>query len=157
MANPWVIATMMMSALLVTGCGSDGETDALSTQEWIEEVNAICVEVKADQSAIPPPQTLEEFTSSSDQIIVLDQQAVAKLKELGLPDGDDAVKADVIVQAFDEFIAAREEVVDAVIAGGSISELSPEAQTRVEAFQTALENVNQLTQDFGLTDCLVES
>ncbi len=99
---------------------------------------------------------LEELISASDQIIALDQQAVAELKDLGLPEGDDAAKADAIVKAFDEFTGAREDVLNAIIEGGSIDELTPEAQTSAEAFQTALEDVNQLTQDFGLTDCLVE-
>jgi hypothetical protein len=155
MTSPSVIAMTMVSALLVTSCASD--SDALSTQEWIEAANAICVDVKADENAIPTPQTIEELTTASDQIIELDQQAVAELKDLGLPGGDDAAKADAIVEAFDDFSAAREEVLNAVIAGGSIDELTPEAETLANAFQTALENVNQLTQDFGLSDCLVES
>lgn len=156
MKGPAVITMMTVSALLVTGCGSDDEGDALSTQEWSEAANAICVDVKADENAIPTPQTLEEFASASDQFIALDQQAVAELEDLGLPEGEDAAKADAIVKAFDEFTAAREEVLDAIIEGGSLDELTPEAQTSADAFQTALEEVNQLTQDFGLTDCLVE-
>lgn len=150
------ILAMLVPCVVVTGCGSDSESEALTTQEWTEGVSAICVDVKADQSAIPTPQSLEEFTAASEQITELDQQAVSKLEDLGLPGGDDAAAAEEIVKAFNDFIAAREEVLNAVIAGGSLDELAPEAQALADDFQTALENVYQLTQDFGLTDCLVE-
>jgi hypothetical protein len=157
MARPYVITMMLVPTVLVTGCGSDHGSDALTTQEWIVAANAICVDVKADEAAIPTPQSLEEFTVASDQFIELDQRAVAELEALGLPEGDDADAADAVVKAFDEFSAAREGVVNAVVEGGSLDQLTSEAQALANDFQTALENLNQLTQDFGLTECLVES
>lgn len=151
-----VIPKLLVPIVLVTGCGSNNGNDPLTTQEWKEAANVICAEVKADEDAIPTPQNLEEFTVASAQIIELDQQAIAELEALGLPEGDENAVAGEVVEALTEFTAAREEVVNAEVEGSSLEELTPEAQAIADDFQTALESANQLTQDFGLADCLVE-
>lgn len=142
--------------MLVTGCGTNNGSDGLTTEEWKEAANAICADVKADENAIPTPQSLDEFTAASAQIIELDQLAIAELEALGLPEGDEEAAAGGVVEALTEFAAARQEVVNAVLEGGSLEEPTPEALALSDDFQAALKNANQVTQDFGLDDCLIE-
>lgn len=156
MNHQHVIPKLLVPVVLVTGCGSNNGSDALTTEEWKEAASAICAEVKADENAIPTPQSLDDFADASAQIIELDQLAIAELEALGLPEGDEADAAGGVVEALTNFAAARQEVVNAVVEGGSLEELTPEAQALADDFQTALTNANQVAQDLGLDDCVIE-
>jgi len=132
------------AALLLAcgGCGSDesSTTPAPTKDEFIAAANEICgagdAEIQQatqqlDSSA--SDEELEQFVTDTAIPVIEDERD--QLDELGAPEGDEE-EVDAILNGLDDAIAAVK-----ADPGSALSDSGP------------FDEVNQLAQDYGLTDC----
>jgi hypothetical protein len=102
--------TCALFALLLTGCGSSGSTEALTQAQFLKQGNAICRKAEEERGKIISAAG-RDFSPNGDvdaqqanilkEAVATYQQAAGKLEELGAPAGKEK-KLEVLVAAMEE-------------------------------------------------------
>ncbi len=127
---------------LAAGCGGDS-APAPTKDEFVAQANEICLEgdkelraASQDLAAEGRPSDEEINQFISDEVVPNIEDQAAQIRDLGAPEGDED-QVNAIVDALDQ--AVEETKADpGGVSGGS---------------GTPFDEVNQLAQDYGLTDC----
>ena len=150
--RPALVATL----LLVAGCGDDGDGETITKQEWLASAEAICADMSAQEDEIAEPQDLEEMADAVDRILEITDEGIDELKALSAPDGDEEAVAGII-ESFEGLAAAGAEFIDAVVASGSLDEMTPEVEAAFRDLELAQQQAQETAGEYGLTGCFSDS
>lgn len=147
-----LLSVAVVLLVLVTSCGGDdaggGGAEAPTRSEWIAAADAICSGMFQELDRIPEPQTLEERHELGARAIEIQRAALAELRALVPPEGDEAV-VDEILDAHEVLIDAGEEMIGSLAAGDQ--ERTFELHADVDRLA---QEADQLMRDYGLRECL---
>lgn len=135
-----ILAALLATALIATGCGDD-EEEALTQEEWVAQADTICREgdqvINQEAEALgqgrPSPDELEQFTSET--LVPEIQSQVDDIDELQPPE---EIEADV-----DEFIDSAQSALDEIESDPSV----------LFSDEDAFGETSELARDLGLEDC----
>jgi len=145
-----IAAAVAVLAVGIAGCGSDDSDDSTTTtaaitkDEFITQGNQICTDVNKTldseagnrfaQGQRPSDQEILDF--QADVVIPATEDAIAQMKALGIPAGDEE-QVNAMIDSADSAVATMQEDVDS----GTVSRDDPFAET------------NRLFKEYGLTEC----
>jgi hypothetical protein len=148
-------SALVAAVSVVAGCGDDdGET--LTKQEWLVSAEAICADMIAQEEEIGEPQTVEEMAAALEQFVEITDEGIDELKALSAPEGDEEVVAG-IVEGFEGLAAAGGEFIEAVVASGSLDEMTPEVEAAFRDLEMAQQQAEETAGAYGLTGCFTDS
>jgi hypothetical protein len=139
-----VVGAILVAALLAVGCGG-GDSEPLTTGEFIEQGNQICIEAAEERGdalkAAAEDSSDESLEEEMDTIVVdtalpVITDMTEELGDLELQNGKQG-EVDAIVAAFEEGIKKLEA--------------DPELSLGGEPFKAA----NEKAESYGLTDCVI--
>jgi hypothetical protein len=145
-------ATPLLAAAALAGCGPLGDDDgegALSEREFTSRGEEICRSAQqrvAEVQRDPPTSRAASVRFAEDLIAIFDDE-VAQLEALEPPEERRA--------AFDSYLAARREAIDALERGRAAAEDNdPQgyADAQAEAAEGQVQRA-ELAQEAGLNDC----
>jgi hypothetical protein len=149
-----VRSAVVATVFVVAGCGSDDA--ALTKQEWLGGAEAICADMIAQEDEIAEPQNVEEMAEALDRFVEITSGGIDELKALSAPDGDEEIVGGII-EAFEGLAAAGSDFVEAVVASGSLDEMTPEVEAAFRDLEMAQQQAQQTAVSYGLTGCFPES
>jgi hypothetical protein len=115
-----VAAVLAVSAIAAAGCGGSDDNDSsgletsdLTKQEWITQADQICIEgdkdigQQAGQFFDGKPTPAESTQFSHEAVLPSIQAQVARIRELGAPEGDED-QVEAMLDAVEEGLAKAE-------------------------------------------------
>lgn len=138
-------------SLAVSACGDDdddGGGGGLSKEEYTTQADAICKAADQKETEAGAPGAVAEIKPSVlEDLVAIDGEALADLRALEAPDGDEDEVAK-IVSDLEAVHSAREDELAAVRAKKTGAESDARA-----AFQTASSDLGVSAGAYGLTSC----
>ena len=146
-----VIVTLLVVAAGFAGCGGDDDDSGrrLSKEDYIAKADAICEEANQRESTSGVPAGGLEIDDPRVQrsMVAGLRDTLADLRELEVPEGDEARVAKII-SSLEGVLTARKDQFSAARAGDG------PAQTEAErAFFTASQDLGAIAGSYGLTHC----
>ena len=150
--RPPLITLLLLGllSLAVPACGGDDDDDGggLSKEEYITQADAICKEADQRESeAGAPGATGEIKTRVLEDVVAIDGEALAELRQLEAPE-EDADEVAQIVSDLEAVHSTREDQLAAVQSNDTQAESDAE-----NAFFTASTDLGASAGAYGLTSC----
>lgn len=135
------------AAILIAGCG--GGSDTLSAEELRTQADAVCAEADRRTEAIDEPASEADLVSAYTQLLDIQNDSIAKLKELKAPSELEATWNEAIALQ-EEQVATVQGLVDRIQAGEDVQTVIEEVTPEAEERETQLD---RLAQELGLKVC----
>jgi hypothetical protein len=145
-----VVALAALAALaLAAGCGGGGggDGDPLTTEEFLQQADAICAEANQQLDALGEPQTIQELATMAPEALSISEQSLDSLSELNPPE-DLQAQYDRALELLGQQNALAQELVTAAEAGD---------QAQIQAIASEAEPLDTeadgIAAELGLTEC----
>jgi hypothetical protein len=146
-----VIGTLLVVAAGFAGCGGDEDDRGgrLSKEAYISKADAICEEAnqRETESGVPAAGVEIDDPRVQRSMVALLRDTLADLRELEVPEGDDA-RVGKIISSLEGVLTAREDQFRAARASDGPAETEAES-----AFFTASQDLGASAGSYGLTHC----
>jgi len=140
-------AFAVLVAAVAAGCGGGGGGDRLTKEEYIAQADAICKTANEELDALAEPTSMEEIASLAGSAIAIQEDALAKLRELQPPEADQATLDEAL-----DLVGQQVEI------GRQVAEAAKAAdQAKIEELIAQIDPLNtqadQIATDYGLVEC----
>ena len=136
------------TALIVVTLGACG--GSVSEAEFIAAADDLCAAMRAGMEALPAPQSLGEVKAFGDQAAQIGAEAMADLRALEVPKGDER-EVDAIFDKFQEGFDLLRQLVEAAEAKDEVR-----VQQLLGEAETLQKEGNDLAATYGMKDCAEE-
>lgn len=136
-----------VAVAVVAGCGGGGGGDRLTKAEYIAAADAICKATNDELGALPDPSSIEEVASLAEQAVSIEEDALAKLKELKPPEADQAT-IDEALGLLEQQVELGRQLGDAAKAGDGAK-----VQEIVGQIDPINQQANEIATQYGLVEC----
>jgi hypothetical protein len=141
----------LAAVALAAGCGGGGDGgeggDRLTTEEFLQQADAICAEANQQLDALGEPQSVEELATMAPQALSISEQTLDSLRELSPPEELEA-QFDRALELLGQQNALAQELVTAAEAGDQAQLESIVAQA--EPLDT---EADAIADELGLEEC----
>jgi hypothetical protein len=141
------VASALLVALLVAGCGGGGGAGRLSRADYAKEADKVCSTYNAKLNALPQPKNQDELAAFVDKAVPLVSDASDRLSELKPPQDEQRV-ADAWNRANSDIVRALERLRDAAKAKDRAK-----MQTALADGNKANSRANTLAKTLGMNAC----
>jgi hypothetical protein len=135
------------AAILIAGCG--GGSDSLSAEELRTQADAICAEADERTDAIAEPTSEEDLVTAYTELLSIQNDSIARLKELAPPSELESTWNEAI-SLQEEQVATLQGLVDRIEAGEDVQTVLEEVTPEAEAREAELD---RLADELGLKVC----
>ena len=140
-------ALLLSTALLLTGCGGDGEDQKAV---FVEEATAICTDAAEQTEALTFPTSAEEFAPYAEELVGIAEEAQRELSELALPEDDAEELQTRVLDPFADVVEEGRTFAEQVrAAGDDQAALLPLVSQVPDAGEVDLEYL----RSYGLSTC----
>ncbi|MDQ3741582.1 MAG: hypothetical protein M3320_09740 [Actinomycetota bacterium] len=140
-----------LAALAFAGCGGD---DAPSKEEFAEAADKVCADLEKQTQNLGRPENVEEIQTFAQELRKTAEDAVSKVEDLEVPEGDDGEKAEqwknaVKDEAENQLLPAVEELEKAAEANDEKAIV--EAAQKIDQLEAT--ESDRLAKELGLKEC----
>jgi hypothetical protein len=147
---------LLGSALAIAACGGDDDGGGVSQQDFAKQANKVCNDVERELNSLSTAnaENAEDVANLIDDVIAKSRDAVDRLKQLEVPEGEAGQKAQDFVNTLEDelneqAIPALEDLKDAVKKGDPTA--AAKAAQEVQKLNDT--KSNELAREAGATAC----